>query len=273
MKKSMKTMVFHCILILLIYAPLTAGPDKDPFLNTTTVEMRVRAMSVSTGDTFSVEVTVGRLLPLKRVDMKISHDPKRLACLSMNPRGDHDHFRNTKTNIDSKGGTLVFAATAGSTGNVLDSGGGICTLNFLALQAGETELVWRRFGTASGKGSGPIAPFRVKATTLSISEKQELVTQAPLPDCFDLSQNYPNPFNPETHISYQIPVARHVRLTVFNILGQEIRTLVDKEQTPGYYTIFWDGRDSRDIEVSSGMYFYRMESGDFVHTRRMTLLR
>jgi M6 family metalloprotease-like protein len=96
-----------------------------------------------------------------------------------------------------------------------------------------------------------------------------------LPDHFSLSQNYPNPFNPTTTISYQLPgVDRyHTTLKIYNILGQEVRALVDGEQAPGYYSVQWDGKDSSGGNLASGIYIYRIQAGDFVQVRRMVLLK
>ncbi len=98
-----------------------------------------------------------------------------------------------------------------------------------------------------------------------------------IPANYFLSQNYPNPFNPTTVISYQLPATggqrSAVSLKVYNVLGQEVRTLVDEEQPPGYYSVSWDGRDSEGEEVCSGVYFYRLKAGGFTKSRRMLLLR
>lgn len=100
-----------------------------------------------------------------------------------------------------------------------------------------------------------------------------------LPETFALEQNFPNPFNPSTEIAYQLPAnteaagARRAWLKIYNLLGQEIRTLVDQNQAPGYYSVTWDGRDDFGREVSSGVYLYRLEYGAFVATRKMALVR
>ncbi len=102
--------------------------------------------------------------------------------------------------------------------------------------------------------------------------------QAPeLPQLFSLSQNYPNPFNSTTLIRYHLPAVSSqlsaISLKIYNILGEEVRTLVEKEQVSGYYSVIWDGRDSLGKEVSSGIYLYRLEAGEFRDVRRMVLLR
>ncbi|UCE20014.1 MAG: T9SS type A sorting domain-containing protein [Gemmatimonadota bacterium] len=97
-----------------------------------------------------------------------------------------------------------------------------------------------------------------------------------VPTEFHLSQNYPNPFNPSTDIRYQIADNRsavHTTLKIYNILGQAVRTLVDEVKEPGYYEVTWDGLDEEGHEISSGIYFYRLQSGDFTATRRMVLMK
>ncbi len=104
-------------------------------------------------------------------------------------------------------------------------------------------------------------------------------TPGALPSAYSLSQNYPNPFNATTLIRYAIPdrdieVRPHrTTLQVYNILGQEVKTLVDEEQIPGHYFLSWDGRDSSGRELASGVYFYRMEAGDYKVTKKMVLLK
>lgn len=90
---------------------------------------------------------------------------------------------------------------------------------------------------------------------------------------FDLFQNFPNPFNPETVISYQLPAPANVELTIFNLLGQPVRTLVQEPQASGRYQVKWDGRNENGIAVASGLYLYRLRAGSFVETRKMMLMR
>ena len=92
------------------------------------------------------------------------------------------------------------------------------------------------------------------------------------PLAYALYENYPNPFNPTTTIRYSLKNAHHTKLTVFNTLGQKIRTLVDETKTTGLHTVQWDGRNNMGEQVSSGLYFYRIEAGSFVQTKRMMML-
>ncbi|NUO80118.1 T9SS type A sorting domain-containing protein [candidate division KSB1 bacterium] len=90
---------------------------------------------------------------------------------------------------------------------------------------------------------------------------------------FSLSQNYPNPFNPETTIKYQVANKSHVRIEVYNVMGQLLARLVDRQQVQGAHTIQWNGRDFTGKQVPSGMYFIKMTAGSFEQLRKMALIR
>jgi fibronectin type 3 domain-containing protein len=94
-----------------------------------------------------------------------------------------------------------------------------------------------------------------------------------VPLTFALNQNYPNPFNSETAIGYDLPKGSEVKITIYNILGQKVKTLVDEKQAAGHKRITWDGKNNMGQPVGSGMYFYRIEAGDFVQNKRMLLLK
>ena len=95
-----------------------------------------------------------------------------------------------------------------------------------------------------------------------------------IPDNYSLSQNYPNPFNPNTVIKFSIPVSvgdaymRPVQLKIYDILGKEVATLVNQQMQPGSYSVDWDGTN-----YPSGVYFYRLEAGDYTLTRKMILIK
>lgn len=90
---------------------------------------------------------------------------------------------------------------------------------------------------------------------------------------FSLSQNYPNPFNPETVIGYALAEASDVRLIIYNVLGQQVRELVNASQSPGQYSVRWDGRNALGAQVTSGVYIYRLIAGSQVELRKMILLK
>ncbi|MCK9407921.1 MAG: right-handed parallel beta-helix repeat-containing protein [Bacteroidetes bacterium] len=99
-----------------------------------------------------------------------------------------------------------------------------------------------------------------------------------LPTVFALEQNYPNPFNPTTTVNYQLPEAGNVNITIYNVLGQRVRTMMNGVQSPGYYSLQWNGTDDSGKPLSSGMYLYRMEAvtgakQKFVNIKKMLLIK
>lgn len=94
-----------------------------------------------------------------------------------------------------------------------------------------------------------------------------------IPSEFALSQNYPNPFNPTTTIKFAIANDARVNLVVYDMLGQKVRTLIDNEQEAGYYSVRWDGTNDFGSKVSSGIYIYRLQAGNFVQTMKMNLMK
>ena len=94
------------------------------------------------------------------------------------------------------------------------------------------------------------------------------------PEAFALANNYPNPFNPATTIKYALPQAADVELTVYNVVGQVVRTLVAEHQSAGRYVVEWDATNDNGHSLSSGMYFYRLEAGgEFHEVKKMLLLK
>jgi subtilisin family serine protease len=111
--------------------------------------------------------------------------------------------------------------------------------------------------------------LKVNSATTDISD----VSATEIPEYFDLSQNYPNPFNPVTNIMYQLPNASYVTLKIYDLLGREVITLVDKQQKAGYYNIQWNGKTNCGANVPSGVYFYLIKTDKYEKTRKMLLMK
>jgi hypothetical protein len=94
-----------------------------------------------------------------------------------------------------------------------------------------------------------------------------------LPVEYALKQNYPNPFNPTTDIQFSIPQAGNVNISVYNMLGQEVRTLFAGQAERGTKVVRWDGRDNSGVVMPTGTYIYRMTAGSFVDAKKMMLLK
>jgi hypothetical protein len=94
-----------------------------------------------------------------------------------------------------------------------------------------------------------------------------------IPTNFALSQNYPNPFNPQTRIDYQVPQTANVNISVYNIVGQLVVTLVDEVKSPGQYSVSWNATNQNGLQLPSGIYLARMVSNNYSATRKLTLLK
>lgn len=94
-----------------------------------------------------------------------------------------------------------------------------------------------------------------------------------LPLMFRLYQSYPNPFNPSTIVEYDLPRKSNVNITVYNVLGQKVKTLVSCTKPAGQHSVEWDGMDNHGRPVTSGVYFYRIIAGEHTETRKMLLLK
>lgn len=118
-------------------------------------------------------------------------------------------------------------------------------------------------------------PFNAPDSTFSFSNSVTAVEpKTELPQSFLLAQNYPNPFNPTTTIFYDLPVESAVTLTIYNVRGQKIRTLIENRTTAaGRQRVAWDGQDDFGKPVSSGIYFYSLQVNDFRDTKKMLLIR
>ncbi|MDE2998489.1 MAG: T9SS type A sorting domain-containing protein [Gemmatimonadota bacterium] len=179
-------------------------------------------------------------------------------------------------------------------GNLLKSGSGQETL-FLSsnLTPGQVDIGAVKIDGQGVSGDGKLVElvFRTSGTPVSsdfqVSESvlvgvdgavdmlhhAEIGNLKPLPDRFSLEQNMPNPFNPSTAIGYQLPEAGMVRLAIYNLIGQEVRVLVNERRNAGTFTATWDGTDALGRRVASGVYLYRIQAGSFSATRRMLLLK
>ena len=119
------------------------------------------------------------------------------------------------------------------------------------------------------------SPGLVKAGTGGIEDwlPGSVLAEATVPEEFVLEQNYPNPFNPSTQIRYGLTEDTHVKLSIYNTLGQEVVTLVDEVQNIGFRTVSWNGTDNRGQQVSAGVYVYRLEAGNNVQIKKMAFTK
>lgn len=140
--------------------------------------------------------------------------------------------------------------------------------SWLTGQSGSVRIsnqLWKLI-CASGYNTGYLNNTEILTDTMSTVKINSVTSE--LPNGFRLMQNFPNPFNPSTAITYQINSAGLVSLKVFDLLGKEVAELVNEFQSPGTYSINFEAG-----KLNSGVYFYRLRSGDFEDTKRLALLK
>jgi hypothetical protein len=101
----------------------------------------------------------------------------------------------------------------------------------------------------------------------------DVPSQSITPSGYALEQNYPNPFNPTTQIVYSVPAEGHVSIEIYNLIGQRVVTVVDRDASAGTYSVTWNGRDAAGHLMPSGVYLYRISAGKFTATRKMVLMK
>ena len=111
--------------------------------------------------------------------------------------------------------------------------------------------------------------FRVASRTQQLNSKKELQ----LPEIINFYQNCPNPFNPITSFGYDLPEDEFVNITIYDMIGRKVKTLVNSSQTAGYKSVQWNATNDRNEPVSAGLYLYTIQAGEFRQTRKMVLLK
>ncbi|MFQ6094435.1 MAG: cohesin domain-containing protein, partial [bacterium] len=206
----------------------------------------------SPGQNFTLPICLGKVQPIYSADLSLKYDPQILTAIEAWPTELTADFVTAYRLTDGE----IRVALAGA--NPVQSGGPITRIGFEV-----SEEV----------PEGASSPFELTVTLnedYTLTRSEAFTAQNPVPREYGLAQNYPNPFNPSTTIRYQIPIRGRgtkdegrpsafdprpstlVSLRIYNILGQEVRTLVDEPKEPGYYSVVWDGRDERGDEVASG---------------------
>jgi len=134
------------------------------------------------------------------------------------------------------------------------------------LQSPDHSLTYYYNDYSSGQAEVKTIQPEMVMMNIPVSGKQ-------IPTSYSLNQNSPNPFNPVTNIKFAIPASGEVKLEVYNVLGQQVRLLVNENMDAGYHEVIWDGKDTGGTQVASGIYFYRIKADNFSDTKKMVLLK
>ncbi len=209
----------------------------------------------------------------------IEYDPNQVRYVSTSFRPG-SFIPGLVALVDENRGAVVFGGAALGTDAANGGSGGLGILSFEILNGFGTfsrllltEIILRH-------ADGEIEIIRSFSIASFTSSREGAVTAitldrdaAGLPAVNRLAQNYPNPFNSYTTLRYQLKQAGLVRLDIFDLAGQRVRTLIHESHEPGFYQAQWDGNNNRGANVSSGMYLARLQVGDFVEVRKLLLVQ
>jgi parallel beta-helix repeat protein len=190
----------------------------------------------------------------------ITSEPDTIAYYA----GELYEYQVTAT--DNNGDVLLYSLTTAPNWLSINDSTGLITGEPLSADVGDTVVTILVSDERGGTDSQTYTLHVYPEVGISLSDPQN-------PKKFILYQNYPNPFNPTTTIKYALAKNSKVILKVYNVLGQEIRALIDKDQNAGYKTVLWDGKNKFGQDVSSGLYFYRLETNEYIKTMKALLLR
>ncbi len=198
--------------------------------------------------------------------------------------GAEDYLTIESVHGVDRGADFTFVA------NEVDGKSMVLGVNFngLEIEAGTGAVLQIQFMIAA---NAPLGEFTLSTTDLIVATEGGIAIpsngqdytfplttgveeELELPTSFKLDQNYPNPFNPTTTISYSVPEASEIQVGIYNLLGQEIRSLAFGEHQPGVYNAMWDGLNENGVRVDSGVYLYRMiSSNGYSATKKLVLLK
>ncbi|NOZ74528.1 MAG: T9SS type A sorting domain-containing protein [FCB group bacterium] len=215
-------------------------------------------------DQLILSVGTDRNIAIDALEIVLWYYPDELEFDHIAFTGAADTLNSGKIRLavnDEKQGLIIINIVNLSDSSLFVNDNDVAKVFFNPLISRETTLRYSNRGRSLTKGE------------LSESGTLELTTQPPVPKRFALHDNYPNPFNPITKIRYEIPKGSNVQLLIYNILGRNIKTLVKADQNPGYYEIIWDGTDSSGKQVSSGVYFYVLQTEKYIAAKKLVLLK
>ncbi len=227
-----------------------------------TVNIGLHEKAAVSDDVVSVPIVMNTDMSLAGMQLELEYDPLLLKPLTPNFSSDKWKRISAVKNSPETGSVIfLFYDLAGST----------LPKNDLPV------LQFKNISEQSELSANITLVNAVVSNEQGVSVKIEFgnmsASTVPVPESYALHQNYPNPFNPLTTIRYDLPEMSHVFIQIYNMLGQKVRTLVDKKQFAGEYQVQWNARNDQGQMLSSGIYFMQFRAGDFVRHQKVTLLK
>jgi parallel beta-helix repeat protein len=225
------------------------------------VDISAPIVSGEKGNEVEIKLMVDNANGVKGMRIALDFDQTQLQLLSITPgklaSDSRIFFWSASDEIEISCAALGHEYTIGGSGEV-------ASIRFKVLREGPVNLTSRVLDLRDVENHPINCTFN----------KGAVVTAGGTPERFALLQNYPNPFNPETYISFALPVASPVSLKIYNVAGQLVKSLADGEQmSAGLHMVRWDGTNQTGEKVASGIYFYKMNAGDFQATKKMVVTK
>jgi parallel beta-helix repeat protein len=218
----------------------------------------IGSIAAKHGDQIKVPVSFESVSGVAALQAKLKIDPKLFSVVNVKASGI---AADQQLTYATSPGEVRFALASSK---VFDQPGVVA------------EITLNVSNDVSGTVHAAIQPvqFLVNEQDMSSAVKSADIEITGRPAHFELSQNYPNPFNPATTITYQLPNdGVDVHITIYNILGQVVKTLVNEQKNAGVYSVVWDGKNDEGIAVTSGVYIYQLKSGNFMQSKKLMMLK
>lgn len=217
------------------------------------------------GDYFTMTIAAEQVKELAGYQFAVSYNPNDYELASIN-EGDF---------LSSNDGTSLFIYNDKTEGKVIVAGILFDISDEIAVNGSGifASLIFDWIGDEVSEVT--VDNIKLMDTNQRLNTLEQLVLEKPisLPTEFNLAQNYPNPFNPATTIKYALPKSVDVEITIYNILGQKVKTLLNEPQKAGFKKAEWDGTNDYGLKVGSGVYIYRLRADDFVAQMKMVFLK
>ncbi len=244
-------------------APIKIDPATKKYLalqKVSSTGLVIGGAKAKYGEDFVIPVNISNVEGATALQIKIDFDSDLYSLNDVELSKDFSSYIMDYS-LNKEGNKLIIVI-AGT--DIMKTDGNLLNINFHAAD----EL------RGNYKTEFKVSEFLANETNLTKNVSSQTVELIGKPTKFSLKQNYPNPFNPSTTIVYDIPKNNvSVRLVIYNINGKEVRTLVNKKQSSGSYSVTWDGTNNYGRKVSSGIYFYRIITNSFSATKKMMLIK
>ncbi|MGA2624178.1 MAG: T9SS type A sorting domain-containing protein [Bacteroidota bacterium] len=228
--------------------------------------LQILGTQIAVNETVVVPVSGSLLRGTATADLQLAYNPSQLDFVGAKTTPQTSMFSLSQSQDIPGNVTLTLRSFHGLSHDSLS----IVEVHFVARQTKGNSSVTFRSAKLYNETTAEIPISKLISGTVVVTSVDEKQTA---PHSFSLKQNYPNPFNPSTTLQYTIARATHVELKVYNILGQQIKTLISEMELPGSYKIVWDGTNAVRVPLSSGVYIGVLQAGDFRQAIKMLLLR